>query len=407
MTLGKLIVLSLLGCTSSPDRGPDSKNTWPPSDSADPEDPEDTAAPEDTGTAAPEDTGTADEIAVAGDYEDNREGMHRVLNSKWELPDLDVMLSRFDNEEHSAIGTRDSSTMLEEWVRIEWTTDPDEELRICALAGLTSEAEAEAADSQIDPLNLETGCGAEKPWLVLRDRLDIRGLWADRTSGQDKYTPFIWIHDDGTGPILRQVTAHDNADQLLVGQNSDGSYWRVDWTMSPEPKLYSCQSVESVPTEDAALASTGGSDPVDLETGCGGTAWTALTEALEIAGSYLSPELPGWEWQVDASSEVTLIEGATHTGTLVEYDNTSDYLIVQYEGVSPLDPDWTSRIGMAYRIDWTILPTLGLSICQTSGFEPTIDEARADIALRLDESMPCSERPDGTPVWWVPLMNAP
>lgn len=105
--------------------------------------------------------------------------------------------------------------------------------------------------------------------------LGIVGDYVDEWGDTHTITEASWTNAGGAF----HISSYDDAAGWLVAQNDaqnqfNPELWsRFEWTWSGDA-LYYCQSVFDGATEDDALA--GSADPMDLEMGCGGFAWTHL-----------------------------------------------------------------------------------------------------------------------------------
>lgn len=107
------------------------------------------------------------------------------------------------------------------------------------------------------------------------DGLEIVGNYDDGFTAHE-ITDDTWT----IGDEVFHIVEFDNEAGFLIANNDDdneyfpGLWSRFEWTQS-DGTLYYCQPVYD--GEDEAAALDGAADPDDLEMGCGGFAWSALT----------------------------------------------------------------------------------------------------------------------------------
>lgn len=113
--------------------------------------------------------------------------------------------------------------------------------------------------------------------------LALAGHYTDSWGTQHVITETTWTqtypNDDQE---LYHVQGYDNDERWVVAQNdvenawNGGLYSRFDWHRADDDSLWYCQSAFAAQSADEAQAATP-ADPADLDAGCGGFSWTALT----------------------------------------------------------------------------------------------------------------------------------
>lgn len=114
------------------------------------------------------------------------------------------------------------------------------------------------------------------------DRFALVGEYVDVWGTQHTITEVLWIQTFPNGEGERyHILDHDNGARWAIARNDADNPWnanlfsRFDWTVDGDDLWY-CQSVYDAATEDDAREATP-ADPSDLDGGCGGFTWTALT----------------------------------------------------------------------------------------------------------------------------------
>lgn len=125
-------------------------------------------------------------------------------------------------------------------------------------------------------------CACDDEWsgalCDTQDALEIAGSWVDNYAGSHEITQSTWVMDMG-GTF--HISQYSNGDDFLIAQNDAANAYnpdlwsRFDWTYDGSD-LYYCQSAYDAASEAAALAATP-ANASDLNSGCGGFAWSALT----------------------------------------------------------------------------------------------------------------------------------
>lgn len=116
---------------------------------------------------------------------------------------------------------------------------------------------------------LATGCSTDTP-------LDIEGTYTDEWGSAHVITSEAWTID---AVATFEVLVFSNEDGFVVAHNGSDNeyspdlYSRFDWQDTDEGLFY-CQTVFDGASQEAAESAT---PNLDLDTGCGGFAWTNLT----------------------------------------------------------------------------------------------------------------------------------
>lgn len=200
-----------------------------------------------------------------------------VTNTTWVDDFSAYTIVTYDNEAQVAIAQNsgDNYYFPGLYSRFDWAVTDDGSLWYCQTAyDAASEADAAAvaAPDSSDPAS--TGCGSF-PWTLLAPKLPIGGTWDD---GYFQHTidEAAWTMGDGVFHVAE--TSVDA--RFLIAQNDAGNeffpgLWsRFDWHFD-DTDLYYCQSAYDA--ADQAAAAESESDPSQLDSGCGGFAWSSLT----------------------------------------------------------------------------------------------------------------------------------
>ena len=113
--------------------------------------------------------------------------------------------------------------------------------------------------------------------------LEIIGSWQDDFGSSHVITNTSWDSYDASTPVA--LTQYDNDGMYAVGQNHENDafnpdLWsRFDWTWDADGDLWYCQSLFNGASEDDALDAPAADDADPTTGGCGGFAWSKLTEA--------------------------------------------------------------------------------------------------------------------------------
>jgi hypothetical protein len=137
------------------------------------------------------------------------------------------------------------------------------------------------AFSQCDPNTgscvCDTGYHLEGDECVEDETLEIAGSYTDDYGNTHEITGDTWT----TMGSVFHITQFDNDQDFLVAQNDSANEYnpdlwsRFDWVFDGDSNLFYCQAAYAASSEQEALESTS-ADRGDLETGCGGFAWSGL-----------------------------------------------------------------------------------------------------------------------------------
>jgi hypothetical protein len=166
--------------------------------------------------------------------------------------------------------------------RVDWTLDKQGAFRLCvAVSDARSEDDATQADDA-NRADLAKGCNGE-PWLALEEPT-IVGSYEDAWGTKHEVTAETWSQSmEGSTPSLFQFLELSNEEQYVLAQNdaankyNPGEFSRFDWFEGGDGKLYFCQVTYDADSLDAARE-IDAPDHDDLEAGCGGFPWSALTK---------------------------------------------------------------------------------------------------------------------------------
>jgi len=230
-------------------------------------------------------------MAIAGTYQDEWGGTHRVSDPGWLMgwaPDAASFgVSEFSNSARHIIAENGADNAFNPglWSRFDWAWDDGGALRYCqgVFDAATEQAALDATPA--DAGDFDAGCGGfswstltpgQGPIAIAGDRQDLAG-GLDHTIGVD-----TWSRSDGA---LWHLSQHDNAGRWAIAQNdagnaSDANLWsRLDWTWDDAGQLWLCHTATDAADEDAAVA-VAAADPADpMNAGCGGGGWIRLTLA--------------------------------------------------------------------------------------------------------------------------------
>ena len=114
------------------------------------------------------------------------------------------------------------------------------------------------------------------------DPLELIGDYVDDWGFEHQVREDSWTFDPAGTPSIVWLSQYDNEEGWVIGQNDPVDSFNPDlwskfvWHWEVDV-LHMCQTAFSGVDEAAALATT--ADTSDLATGCGGYAWSILTEA--------------------------------------------------------------------------------------------------------------------------------
>lgn len=224
-------------------------------------------------------------LDIIGEYEDNWGGFQVITEDSWTAGDLSFEISQYNNELHTVIAQNSANNQYnpELWSKFQWTNDFHGNLFYCQVAFEAATEDDAIAIEPADPQNLESGCG-NFGWTMLREPLSITGTYTDGW-GIHEVNAFQWrIGYEGSDPsVFHIIELHDNENWLVAQNDFNNEYnpelWsKFEWMITAEA-FYYCQSIFDADSPETAAAAT--ADPADLETGCGGFAWSTLTEVEE------------------------------------------------------------------------------------------------------------------------------
>ncbi len=215
-----------------------------------------------------------------GVYVDDFGYPHRVTEQEWLSGESVFEFVRFDSANDLALARNGESNPYNPnlFSRFEWVTDSPEGLFYCQSV-YDADSEHEAADApRADANDLESGCGGFA-WSQLVTPLLV-GSYTDDYDGGHIITNQSWTMS-GFGASTFELMEFSNQDGWILAQNgadndyNPGRFSRFDWTTDEQDSLWYCQTAYDAETlEDARAAQP--ADREDLDTGCGGFAWSRL-----------------------------------------------------------------------------------------------------------------------------------
>ncbi|MFH1811970.1 MAG: calcium-binding EGF-like domain-containing protein [Pseudomonadota bacterium] len=234
----------------------------------------------------------------------------------------------------------------------------------------------------------ETGeCACDTQWTGAlcdtEEPLEIIGSYVDDWGFDHEITQASWVNMGSTF----HTSQYSNAEDWLVAHNDAANTYnpdlwsRFDWTHS-SGQLYYCQSAFDAASEQAALAVTPANSG-DLSTGCGGYAWSTLSEPLAIRGTYVDDytlvhEISQTAWVMPGSPSDSVFH-------ISQFSNAGEFVIAHNDAANPYSADLWSRF------DWTHDSASDLYYCQIV-YEAADENAAlaASGANRSDLSTGCN-----------------
>jgi hypothetical protein len=139
---------------------------------------------------------------------------------------------------------------------------------------------------------LVVACAEEEDAVVEGEDLEIAGLWTDNFDSFHDITTEQWsmsfapFEEGGERSVsLFLFESFSNEDRVIIAQNdannefSPSLFSRLDWAWVGDD-LYFCQTSFDSATAEAAAA-VPAADATNVETGCGGFAWSSLTVRVD------------------------------------------------------------------------------------------------------------------------------
>jgi hypothetical protein len=123
-------------------------------------------------------------------------------------------------------------------------------------------------------LFLTLGCGGG-------DELELIGSYVDGYGTPHEITATTWTMGLGEMASVFHIDEFNNSEEWAVALNDSENAWnpnlwsRFDWTYGPEGDLFYCQTAFDAASKEEALTAAP-ADRADLETGCGGFAWSKM-----------------------------------------------------------------------------------------------------------------------------------
>jgi len=119
--------------------------------------------------------------------------------------------------------------------------------------------------------------------------LEIAGSWLDSWGTTHVIDSATWTQTYPSADTAGEdsvytfaISQYSNDDDMLVAQNDSANEYnadlwsRFDWSWDTKGGLWYCQTAYGAKSEKEALA-TPAADSSDMDAGCGGFSWTALT----------------------------------------------------------------------------------------------------------------------------------
>jgi len=113
--------------------------------------------------------------------------------------------------------------------------------------------------------------------------LEIKGSWVDQYSSTTTFTETEITSDYGSSSIIE----YDNWNNVLYYQTSatdqynPNKYGKIVWTEPTTDDFYYCTVTYGKETLEDAKNDTTEADETDMDSGCGGFAWSHLNKATE------------------------------------------------------------------------------------------------------------------------------
>jgi hypothetical protein len=206
------------------------------------------------------------------------------------------------------------------------------------------------------------------------DPIEIIGSWADDWGFSHEISETTW---DNAGSVFH-ISQYDNLAGYLVAQNDAANAWnpdlwsRFDWTWHAD-QLHYCQLAYDAASEADALAATG-ADRADLLAGCGGFAWSRLSEPLAINGSWVDDYAYS---HVIAQTTWTNGDSVFHVS---QFDNQAEYLVAQNDAANAWNPDLWSRFDWTWDVDQLYYCQIAYDAASESDALAATGADRADLA---------------------------
>jgi hypothetical protein len=215
------------------------------------------------------------------------------------------------------------------------------------------------------------------------EALAVYGLWDD-TAGFHSVNDHAWLMWSSWGTSRFDISQSDAAGGWLSAQNAASndyypSLWsKFEW-FETGGQLYYCQVAYDAADESTALSATS-ADQGDVNSGCGGFAWSTLdatSEAIEVGGVHVD------SWATDITVTDTTWTQVSTVGTSIfaisQFDNADDWAVAQNDAANTYNPNLWSRV------DWTTYQG-DLYVCQTA--YDAADEATAVATTAADATDP-------------------
>ncbi len=237
----------------------------------------------DTNTEDTEDTNTEMGLEIVGTYTDNWLGTQIVSDDSWDSgTGYTFSISQYDNNAAFLLAQNDETNDPQygnpgKWSKFQWTTNENGGLYYCqSIFDAASEEDAMGANA--DASDLSMGCGGFA-WTELREQLDLTGDFVDGWGLPHNINAFVWLMDTS----VFNITGYSNEEDWAIAQNDANNEYNPDlwskfeWFVDGDGAWHYCQSAyDAASKADAMMASA---DNSDLETGCGGFAWSPLSPA--------------------------------------------------------------------------------------------------------------------------------
>jgi hypothetical protein len=191
-------------------------------------------------------------------------------------------------------------------------------------------------------------------------KIELLGSYTSNFGGTEAITETKW----GDATI---VTFDNEANFAITQQPADDTFnpskfAKVVWTEPVKGAFFYCTVDFGKDTAAEAQATSNTADASDpTSSGCGGFAWTELYEAIEIEGT----------WHSNFGGTETVNHRTFGFTAVVEFDNDTNWVIVQNAADAEFDP------GKFARIVWTEPANGRFYYCFTVFGQDTADDARS------------------------------
>lgn len=239
----------------------------------DPNDPDPNPTPTPTGP-----------IELVGEWHSGFGGVEVITKERWGT----AAIVTHDNQANSAVlkNADDDLFYPGKFSKVVWTEPVGGRLHYCTLDfGLESEAEARGTTKVADPTAPDVGGCGGFPWTALSPTFELTGAYTSNFGTQETIDSDAWAISGAGYETVQKVVEFDNQTNTAILQNPEddafypSKFAKVVYTEKSGGKLHYCVVDFGRDTAADARTSTQTADRAALGTdGCGGFAWTELTE---------------------------------------------------------------------------------------------------------------------------------